>query len=191
MDNIVLGLVVVLAALLIGMLQGRLIFFRISKKFYAGKYKTARKLAEKEYNKIGKNIEGIVPLQQQEKIREFLASVLVVSCFSLKDYEQFLFYNQSMKKEKEFADFWISVYKLVVLKDVSGAEEFYLRVKGSDNSTKLSSESFALMDALFLYEKGMKEEAYPKLKKVHEKLKMLALRQIADEYLEKYSSQTE
>ena len=114
--------------------------------------------------------------------------ILAVSHFALREYDKFLFYINSIREDADNKHFWLTVYLLAIVKDVSVAEEHYANV--STPSSSFAPVCFTLMDALFLFEKGQKEEAYPMLKEAQANLKMPVLKEIANEYLSQYSFET-
>ena len=180
-----LGIVAILIIFFLSRLCRNLFFACVSKMFYNGKYSATIFWSKPYYKFLSKFCTRQKGFTQTF---DFFATILAVSHFALKDYEKFLFYVDTIKKDADEKNFLLAIYFITVSKDVPRAEECYAAI--TKTSPRFSVAAIPLLNALLLFKQGKKEEAYPLLKDVQPKLKMLVLKEMVNEYLSTYPAET-
>ena len=179
-------LIVLIFSILLSFI-GKIRFSRVWKKFRAGEYASIIPRLIRFYEMEKFTLSAFTKSKRYLENSDTFACMLSVSYFAVKDYENFLFYIDTVKENVEEKHFWRMLYDLTVTKNVASAEEHYANVPNP--SQKFSPNCFLLADALFLFEKGAREEAVPMLEDAQSRLETPILKRIASEYLAKYSSE--
>ena len=181
-------IVVVLISYILGRALGTLSLCPVIKKFKKGQYEALIPSARKRYDRLNENETFFSKRKGFIQTFDFFAKILAISHFALKDYEKFLFYNDSIKADMEGKHFWNVIYLLTASKDIPSAEKEFDELP--ESSASITPACYTLVKALFLFEKGQKEDAYPLFQEAQADIKMPALKDVVNEYLSVYSTET-
>ena len=84
--------------------------------------------------------------------------------------------------------FWNVIYLLTVSKDIPSAEKEFDELP--ESSASITPACYTLVKALFLFEKGQKEDAYLLFQEAQADIKMPVLKDVVNEYVSVYSTET-